>query len=198
MPTEQAEPSSLAGLAGIGRQIADDAKNLVRDEIAVAKAQAKSVVVRFAAGIGTLVVAFAFLWLHLVFFLGTVAEGKSLSDNWSAGASLASWVALALGLALLSGAGWLKWPGVLLSGLGALGGLGFWAWFYIDIIFVSSQPRTGWAITASVFLILSVVSSAIGGWLLWRAWKSGKSGVNSFKEDVEWLKHLSKHSNSEN
>jgi hypothetical protein len=135
-PTEEAE-----SIAAIGRQIADDAVHLVRDEISLAKAEIVRAIKALAWAIGFGAAAAACLLLLGVTFVGLLAD--------------------------------------LLS----------------ELLF--HHEWLGWLVVGGLFLLLTLLFA----WLAYRRVKrvmgTGKETIGNLKEDVEWLKHLTKRSGSE-
>jgi Putative Actinobacterial Holin-X, holin superfamily III len=136
MPTSEAPQASPDSIAAIGRQVAEDAARLVRDEIALAKAEASRAAKAMAVSVGLFVASGVCLTLMFMAGLGALADG--------------------LGNAIF-GHAWIGW--VILCGL-----------FLVLALFIGLLGYRG-------------IRKTIGG---------GKRTVTNIKEDVEWLKQLTK------
>lgn len=132
VPAGDGRDESLAGLA---RQVADDAVRLARAEIEFAKAEAIAGVKRIAVAAGLLVAAVMMLLFMVIFALGAVPTALA---------------------------------GVAFSG---------WVW---------------WLLTAALFALVAGLLVFLGVRRLRRGIGSGKELVGSVKEDVAWLKRLTK------
>jgi uncharacterized membrane protein YbhN (UPF0104 family) len=141
MPTQEAPKAAPESIAAIGRQVAENATQLVRDEVALAKAE-----------------------------LGRTAKKIAVS----AGLFLAAGVCLIL---------------MAMAGLGALAdGLG-------TAIF--GHAWIGWLVVGGFFLLLALLIGLLGYRSVKKTIGGGKRTVSNIKEDVEWLKQLTKLDNSE-
>lgn len=127
-------------LAGIAREIADDAVRLAKAEIDLAKAQAIASVKKVAVAAGMFAGAGLFALLMLIFALASVPTALA---------------------------------GRLFSG---------WVW---------------WLLMALLFLLLGGFVALLGIRRLRRGLAGGRELVGSVKEDVAWLKRLTKRNASE-
>jgi hypothetical protein len=131
-PAGDGRDDSLAGLA---RQVADDAVRLARAEIEFAKAEAIAAVKRIAMAAGLLAAAGVMVLFMVIFALGAVPT--------------------------------------------ALAGHAFSGWVW-------------WLLTAALFALVGGLLAFLGVRRLQRGIGSGKELVGSVKEDVAWLKRLTK------
>ena len=141
MPTQEAPAASPDSIAAIGRHVAENAAQLVRDEIALAKAEVGRSVKAMAVSVGLFVAAGICVTLMAMAGLGALADG--------------------LGTAIF-GHAWI-----------------------------------GWLILCALFLVLAVFLGLLGYRSVRKTIGGGKRTVNNIKEDVEWLKQLTKLDNKE-
>jgi uncharacterized membrane protein YqjE len=141
MPTQEAPQTAPESIAAIGRQVAEDAAHLVRDEIGLAKAE-----------------------------LGRAAKKMAVSVGLFAAAAVC-FILMAM------------------AGLGALAdGLG-------TVIF--GHAWIGWLVFGALFLLLALIIGLLGYRSVKKTIGGGKRTVSNIKEDVEWLKQLTKLDNRE-
>jgi len=122
-------------IAGIAREVADDAVRLAKAEIELAKAEAIAGVKRLAVALGLLAGAGVFALFLMIFALGAVPTVLA---------------------------------GHVFSG---------WTW---------------WLLTAALFLLVAALLALLGFRSLKRGIGTGKQLVGEVKEDVAWLKRLTK------
>src|SRR5580704_10102810 len=141
MPTQEAPKGAPESIAAIGRQIAGDATQLVRDEVALAKAELGRSVKKMAVAVGLFAAAGVCFILMAMAGLGALADG--------------------LGTAIF-GHAWI-----------------------------------GWLVLVGVFLLLTLFLGLLGYRKVRKTIGGGKRTVSNIKEDVEWLKQLTKLDNKE-
>ncbi len=122
-------------IAGIAREVADDAVRLAKAEIELAKAEAIAGVKRLAVALGLFAGAGVFALFMIIFALGAVPTVLA---------------------------------GHVFSG---------WTW---------------WLLTAALFLLVAALLALLGFRSLKRGIGTGKQLVGEVKEDVAWLKRLTK------
>ena len=196
MPTQEAE-----SIASIGRQIAGDAAHLVRDEISLAKAEIFGILRRAAGLIGAIFATLISFLFFLLFTVGTVDEGLRPSDNWAIGLAVVSAIVGAIFLA--GGFRFRSFFATILMILGAVLEIGFVVLtfvFYITTLLATGPDaaRKGWDISAMVFFCLMLLSALLAGVFGLRIKRGFGETVGNFKEDVEWLRHLTKQNGNAN
>lgn len=87
-------------ITGLVRGVMDDARDLIREEVALAKAEARIELSRLTTAAAQFGAAAVAGWFALMFVLGAVALGISAAFNWPAWAGFGI-VGLVLGIAAL-------------------------------------------------------------------------------------------------
>ena len=82
-------PETETSITGLVRGVLDDARDLIREEVALAKAEARLEVSRAASAGARFGAAAVAGWFALMFVLGAIALGISAAFNWPAWAGLA-------------------------------------------------------------------------------------------------------------
>jgi hypothetical protein len=91
-------PDTDTSITGLVRGVMDDARDLIREEVALAKAEARLELSRVTSAATRFGAAAVAGWFALMFVLGAVALGISAALQWPAWAGLAT-VGVLLGIA---------------------------------------------------------------------------------------------------